>query len=130
MRIEFTQAGGIGYFPGLQKPVLIDIDHLRKEEAEELQRLVEAARFFEHSATVGTLAQGAADSQHDIVTVEDGKRRHTVRVLVPVTDPALHDLLREVQKHVKAARAAGRDIPAHPTSGNVPQPPLSEETQP
>ena len=108
MRIEFSQTGGIGYFPGLNKPVTVEVDHLEKEEAEELKRLVEAARFFDLPATVGSPARGAADYQHYMLTVEDGGRRHTVRVLVPVEDPLLDDLVRAIQKHVKAARAADR----------------------
>lgn len=116
MRMEFIQAGGIGYFPGLQKAVTIDVDHLEKDDAEALRRLVEAARFFDLPATVGVPAQGAADYQYYSMTVEDGERRHTARVLSPIADPALHELLRTVQKHVKAARAAARGIPSNPTS--------------
>jgi hypothetical protein len=114
MRIDFAQAGGIAYFPGLNKPVTVEVDHLPKDEAEELKRLVEAARFFDLPAAVGAPARGAADYQHYILTVEDGGRRHTVRVLVPVEDPVLQELARAVQKHVKAARAAGRGPPPDP----------------
>lgn len=108
MRIEFTQTGGIGYFPGLQQPVTVDVDALAQAEAEELKRLVEAAHFFELPAAVGAPARGAADYQQYLVTVEDGGRRHTVRALVPVEDPVLYNLVRAVQKHVQAARAADR----------------------
>ena len=87
MRIEFAQTGGIGYFPGLNKPVTVDVDRLDPAQAEELKRLVEAARFFDLPASIGAPARGAADYQYDLLTVEDGGRRHTVRVLVPVEDP-------------------------------------------
>jgi Emfourin len=117
VRIEFTQAGGIGYFPRLNKPVTVEVDHLDKAEAQELKRLIEAARFFALPAAIGAPARGAADYQSYVVTVEDGGQRHTVRVLVPVEDPALHDLVRAVQKHVKAARASGRGTPPRPTAG-------------
>jgi hypothetical protein len=119
MRIEFAQAGGIAYFPGLNKPVTVEVEHLDKEEAEELKWLVEAARFFALPAAIGAPARGAADYQYYILTVEDGGRRHTVRVLVPVEDPILQELVRAVQKHVKAARAAGRGTPAKPTVGKL-----------
>ena len=99
------------------KPVTVDVDHLDKEEAEELKRLIDAARFFELPAAVGSPARGAADYQYYIFTVEDGGRRHTVRVLVPVEDPILDALVRMIQKHVKAARAAGRGSPSNPTVG-------------
>ena len=47
MRIDFTQGGGLAYFPGLNKPVTIEVDRLDASEAEELKRLVEAAHFFD-----------------------------------------------------------------------------------
>lgn len=120
MRIEFAQAGGIGYFPGLNKPVTVEVDQLDKEEAEELKRLVEASRFFNLPTAVGVPAKGAADYQYYSLTVEDGGRRHTVRVLVPVENPVLYELIQAVQKHVKTARAAGRGNPATPTPGKPP----------
>jgi len=105
MRIEFAQEGGIGYFPGLNKPVTLEVDHLDKGEAEELKRLVEAVRFFDLPASIGVPARGAADYQHYMLSIEDGGRQHTVRVLVPIENPVLQELVRAVQKHVKAARA-------------------------
>jgi hypothetical protein len=111
MRIEFAQTGGIGYFPGLNKPVTVDVDRLDQAQAEELKRLVEAARFFDLPDSIGAPARGAADYQYDLLTVEDGGRRHTVRVLVPVEDPILLELVQAIQKHVKAARAEGRGSP-------------------
>jgi hypothetical protein len=105
MRIEFAQEGGIGYFPNLNRPVTVEVDHLDKGEAEELKRLVEAARFFELPASIGAPVRGAADYQQYILSIEDGGRQHTVRILVPDEDPALQELVRAVQRHVKAARA-------------------------
>lgn len=116
MRIEFTESGGLAYLPGLNKPVTIDVDCLDAGEAEQLRRSIEAARFFELPAAIGATTRGAADYQHYTLTVEDGGRRHTVRILVPVEDPALQDLVRTVRKYVKAARAAGRGTPPNPTA--------------
>lgn len=109
MRIEFSQVGGIGYFPGLNKPVTVDVDRLDKKDAEELKRLVDAARFFDLPATIGVPARGAADYQHFILTVEeDDGRRQTIRMLVPIENPTLHELVRAVQKQIKAIRALSR----------------------
>jgi hypothetical protein len=105
MRIAFAQEGGIGYFPGLAKPVTIDVDRLDHAEAEELKRLVEAVHFFDLPASIGAPARGSADYQHYILNIEEGGRQHTVRALVPVEDPALRELVQAVQKQVKAARA-------------------------
>jgi hypothetical protein len=112
MRIEFSVSGGVGYFPGLNKPVIIDVDQLDTESAEELKRRIEAARFFDLPPEVGSPAPGAADYQHNVLTVDDDGRRHTVRVLVPAEDPALQELIQTVQKYAKAARAAARGAPS------------------
>jgi len=112
MRIKFSQTGGLAYLPGLNKPVTIDDDLLEKDDAEELKRLVQAARFFDLPPAVGAPARGAADYQQYGLTVEDGGRQHTVRILVPVDDAPLQELIRAVQQHVKTARTAGRSTPA------------------
>lgn len=117
MRIEFSLEGGIGFFPGLNRPVTVEVEHLNATEAEELKRMVEAARFFDLPAAVGTPARGAADFQHAVLTIEDSGRRKTVRILVPVTDPALNDLVRAVQKHVAAIRASRGGTRAGPAPG-------------
>jgi hypothetical protein len=104
MRIEFSQEGGIGYFPGLNRPVTVDVERLDEAEAEELKRLVEAARFFDLPASIGVPARGAADYQRYILSIEDDGRRHTVRALVPVEDPALRELVEAVRRHVAATR--------------------------
>jgi len=104
LKIEFKQEGGLAFFPGLSKPVPLDLDKLDKAAAAEIKRLVEAAHFLELPASVGDPAKGAADYQHYTLTIEDGERRNSVRVLVPPSDPALRELLQAVQKLVKAAR--------------------------
>jgi hypothetical protein len=104
VKIDFKKEGGIAFFPGLSKPETLEMDSLDRAEAEEIKRLVEAADFFELPATVGTPAPGAADYQYYALSIEDGERRHSVRVLVPPQDPALSDLLKAVRKLVKAAR--------------------------
>src|SRR5262249_15368974 len=102
-----TQEGGVGYFPGLSKPVTIEVDSLERGEAEELKRLVESAHFFQLPANVGTPPPlGAADYQHYTITIEEGARRHSVRGSFAVKDEVLQKLVSAVQKQVKAARAA------------------------
>jgi len=114
VRITLAEEGGFASLPGLSAPVTIDVDRLDTGEAEELKRLVKAARFFDLPAKIGEPAKGAADYQHAILTVEDDGRRHTVRALLPIKDQALKDLFLAVQKQVKAARAASRKSPPGP----------------
>ena len=117
MQIKFTQEGGVGYFPGLSKPVTIEVDSLAQGDAEELKRLVESTHFFELPTNVGTpLPPGAADYQHYTITIEEGGRSHSVRIPVPVKDEAIQNLVSAMQKQVKAARAAEILSRAKPTA--------------
>lgn len=104
MRIEFSEEGGIAHFPGLARPVTVDTDHLAKEEGEYLRQYVDASRFFDLPATVGVPPKGAADYRQYTLTVDDGRKKHTVRIPEPVEDPNLRELIQAVRKQVKAAR--------------------------
>lgn len=112
MRITFTMEGGIAYFPGLSRPVTIDSSELLKQEASELERLVEAARFFDQPATTGPPARGAADYYQYTITVEVRGRQHTVRVTDLVEDAGLQVLLRYLRAKAKALQAAARTPPS------------------
>jgi hypothetical protein len=54
MRVQFAMEGGIAYFPGLSQPMVIDSAVLPPQEADELQQLVNATRFFELPASAGS----------------------------------------------------------------------------
>ena len=88
MRIEFSQAGGIAYFPGLNKPITIEVDQLNAKTAEELKRLVDASHFFDLPAAIGVPAKGMADYQFYTLAISDSHRQNTVRILLSVEDPA------------------------------------------
>ena len=47
MHIVFTTEGGFAFFPGLSRPDVIDSHDLSAAEADELERLLDRARFFE-----------------------------------------------------------------------------------
>ncbi len=93
MRIQFKMEGGIAYFPGLSKPIMIDSDELPKQEADELKRLVNAAHFFDLPAVIGSPPRGAADYRQYTITIEDDRKQHTVRLTDPIEDPNLQALL-------------------------------------
>ncbi|WP_420474577.1 protealysin inhibitor emfourin [Noviherbaspirillum sp. ST9] len=103
-----SDSHGVGFFPGLAKPVVIDPAALGEEDAARLQALAEDARFFELPSEVGQPRAGAADYQCDVLTIDDGTATHTVRAMMPIADPALKALLDAVRAHVKAIRAAAR----------------------
>jgi hypothetical protein len=93
MKIQFQMEGGLAAFPGLSKPVTLDLQQMPQEEAARWEQLVQAARFFDRPAVVGAPRPGAADYRRYTITVEEGGRRHTVQLTDPVSDPDLHALL-------------------------------------
>lgn len=103
MRIELAQTGGLAYFPGLNRPVVLEVDRLDSPVAQELKGLVKAADFFNLPPLLGKPSPGAADCQSYRLTIEDGGRRHSVQALVPLQNPALAALVQAIQKHKKAA---------------------------
>jgi len=104
MHIEFKQEGGIAYFPGLSKPVTINSDELPAEEARELEQRVKAAHFFALPTMASVSPRGAADYQQYTITIEEGGRRHTVRLADPVEDPNLQALVNYLKAKAKALR--------------------------
>lgn len=98
MRIEFKREGGVAYFPGLSRPVVIDTDRLSPEEAEHLHSLVEASRFFDQPDQAGTPKPGAADYRQYTIHIKAGERDHTIHLVEPIADPGLRSLVQHLQK--------------------------------
>ena len=97
--------------PGLSEPVSIDTDELPAEEASELERLIEAARFFELPAT-SALPRGAADYRKYTITVATPARSHTAHLTDPIDDLHVQELVNHLSrlraKNIKARLAARR----------------------
>jgi hypothetical protein len=104
MRIQLKMEGGIAYFPGLSKPITIDSDQLPRQESDELKRLVNATRFFDLPAVIGSPSPGAADYRQYTITLQDEGKQHTVHLTDPIEDPSLQALLT----YLKARRSATR----------------------
>jgi hypothetical protein len=104
MRVQLQIEGGLAHFPGLSRPLLIESPALSSDDAEELQRLVTAARFFEQPAHASAPPPGAADYRRYTITIDDGTRQHTVHLTDPVADVALRELLRFVEVKARALR--------------------------
>lgn len=108
MYIELSQTGGIGYFPGLSKPVTLDADLLTEAKQAELRLLIDAARFFDLADSIGTPAPGAADYQYITLKIVDGERQHTVRGLLPVENEPLRKLIQSTREYLRAAHAVSK----------------------
>jgi hypothetical protein len=109
MRVEFATEGGIAYFPGLSRPAVIDSDSLPEADAADLKRLVEAADFFEQPEQPPEPLRGAADYRQYTIAVEDGRRRHAIRLIDPISDPHLQELVSFLRRH--ATRQPAKDKP-------------------
>jgi hypothetical protein len=100
--INFESGGGFAHLPGLSRPLRIDTADLSPEQADDLNGLVERARFFEQPGEVGGPPPGAADLRSYTISVEDGNRTHTVRTSDALADPALRDLLEHLRTRQRA----------------------------
>ena len=84
------------YLPAQREPVTIDTDDLPAEEAKELERLVEAASFFELPETIPP-PPGAADYLRYTISVTSAGHSHTVQLTDPIEDPALQALVEYLE---------------------------------
>jgi hypothetical protein len=109
MRITFTTEGGLAYFPGLCRPVVIDSHDLSAAELVELEQLIDSAHFFTLPENSRALRRGAADYRQYTIAVEHGGRRHTIHLTDPVENPQLQALLDLLQHHAQQPVAAAGD---------------------
>jgi hypothetical protein len=96
MRVRFKMDGGLVYLPGRSETVTVDTDDLPEEEAEELERLVEAAGFFGLSET-SPPPRGAADGFRYTISVTSSGHSHTVHLADPIEDPDIQALVEYLE---------------------------------
>jgi hypothetical protein len=99
MKIQLKIDGGLAYFPGLNKPILIDTNAVPAEEADKLKQLLNAAHFFQLPPVLNVPAPGAADYHRYTITVDDGSQHHTVQMTDPIEEPNLQALLSYLKTH-------------------------------
>jgi hypothetical protein len=83
MRVRFKMDGGLLYLPARSEPTTIDTDDLPEGEARELERLIEAAGFFDLPET-SSPPRGGADYLRYTVSVTTPERSHTVHLTDPI----------------------------------------------
>lgn len=104
MKLYYKSEGGIGYFPGLNKPFVIDSANLTASEAEELQHLVKAVSGLKLPARKAAHRPGAADYKQYVITIEEGKKQTTLHFTDLQSEPALQDLITYIQEQRKKLR--------------------------
>ena len=106
MVITFQSQGGIGFFPRLNRPLTIDTTSLAFVERSELEGLVQTTRFFSLPSVIGTRRPGAGDIREYTITIEDEKRRHTVRAIEPLENPDLAHLIAALASRLRSHSGA------------------------
>ncbi|HEV3117950.1 MAG TPA: protealysin inhibitor emfourin [Gemmataceae bacterium] len=101
IKIEFTKSGGIA---GLHGTTKVDSSTLPAEEERQLRRLIAAARFFELPSDL--LDTRGADRFQYTITIEMGRKRHTVEVCDGAVPAALQPLLTWLCERRGDAKAA------------------------
>ena len=88
--------GGFVYLPARSEPTTIDTDDLPAEEAKELERLIEAAGFFDLPETFSP-PSGAADYLRYTISVTTPERSQTVQLTDPIEDPHVQALVEYLE---------------------------------
>jgi hypothetical protein len=96
MRVRFKMDGGFVYLPARSKPTTIDTEDLPAEEAKELERLIEAAGFFELPET-SSPPGGGADYLRYTISATTPEHSHTVHLTDPIEDPHLQALVEYLE---------------------------------
>lgn len=103
MRIVLVKSGGLAYIPTLNKPISIDTALIDSKIANELETLMQKARFFNLPEHINTSKKGAADHRIYTITVQDGSRTHTIQVTDPIVDPALNGIVSRLEALARAS---------------------------
>ncbi|MEO8936969.1 MAG: protealysin inhibitor emfourin [Burkholderiaceae bacterium] len=101
MQIQFSIDGGFAVFPGLARPVTIDVDSLPAAEAATLRAAVAKADFFGRAEPA--VAGGGADTQTYVVAIDDGGRTRTLRIPESDHDPDLAALVGLLDERRRSA---------------------------
>ena len=105
MRVRFSLEGGIAHFPGLARPVEIDLESLPAAERAELAALLERAAQTAAPPTgrAATRARGA-DRRRYAIEIETAAGWTSLAAEEPLTDPELQRLVRTLEALARRLR--------------------------
>jgi hypothetical protein len=104
MEVEYSEEGGVAYFPGLSKPKEFNLSDLPAAIADELEQLISRVDFWYLPTTLGSVSKRIADSRLFIITIKDNNRAHSVKIVEPIDDPQIRILLETIQKIIRDLR--------------------------
>ena len=100
MRVEFERTGGVAGIPLTWSPAPDTLPHT---DASQLTRLVEASRFFDLAHDTSGAPAGADRFTYRI-TIDDGRRSHTVHVGESTAPESLRPLIHWLTDAARRAR--------------------------
>jgi Emfourin len=92
MRIVLERSGG---FTGIPHQTRLDLAQLDMADREHVQAMIAAAGFFDLPEITHAISTGA-DQFHYVLTIQDGKLRHTVQASEPDMPEGLRQLIQEI----------------------------------
>jgi len=104
MKILFTAEGGFGFFPGLNKALVVDTDSLPAGEASHVEQLVSESGLFDIPSKKVAPTRGA-DLKKYTITVESQGRQHTVTLSDMESNSSLLNLLNYLRQKQKEERS-------------------------
>jgi hypothetical protein len=103
MKIYFEQSGGLA---GIDNSVSINSDSLDAQEASELQRLVDNAKFFDLPSEPAAPLRGADYLEYKITIETNDNKKHSIKTTDLTVPPNVAPLIRYLRR--KAVREGGR----------------------
>lgn len=104
MKIYFKPEGGLGFFPGLNKPLELNSEKLPPDEADHLKQLVHEASFF-NLPNQEAERTGGADQKKYTIRIEDKDRQHWIEFHDAKVNPHLQNLLTYLNQKQKETRS-------------------------
>jgi hypothetical protein len=98
VRAELIIDGGVGFFPGLARPIVIDECNLSPADREELSRLVSAARE-QPAAAPRAGAKPVPDGRTYRIVIVSGDGDIELRCADPAVPPACSALMVFIKQH-------------------------------
>jgi hypothetical protein len=103
MKIYFEQGGGLA---GINNNISINSDSLDPQEALELQRLVDNAKFFGLPSEPAAPLRGADYLEYKITIETNDNKRHSIKTTDLTMSPDVAPLIRYLRR--KAVKERGR----------------------
>jgi len=127
VRVRFQNSDGLAFLSRVKPAITLDGALLSETDRLDLEQLVRSARFFDLPEQIpGNLNGGPAW----YITIEEGGRRHSIKVGQPVQGPAMRRLVERLRKlGANQARMVKRGTGGPATATLVSESPAPQASQ-